>query len=634
MAYLTPSPKMQFFTANGIPLVGGKLYTYEAGTTTPLATYVDQAGSSSNPNPIILDSRGEADVWLGNAVLYDFVLKDSLDTLIWTGTNVGNAGSNPLASTFKVQNFSGDGTTVAFVLTYEPPNENNTQVYINGAYQQKNTYTVGGTTLTFSSAPPLGTNNIEVMTIATLSFGYIDSSLVNYIPAGIGAVPTTVQARLQESISVLDFYANGVSGVRVDRTGVVDSTLGFQAAIIAANGGTIYVPDGTYSVSKLGTQGTWIVGQSRSNTIIKCNTNQAVTTYVLDQCLNRDGVTINTIGGGGAANLTVDCNNKTLVSGIRTYGGGVTAENCEIKNGVDGFIAGLPIWANFKNIYSHSHTGRGFFTYAGVADNGTSTTFENCWANACGTYGFHITQLIYSSFINCVSQGCTNYGWYAEGNANGLSACYSLQFIGCANEGGTVTPFYFKKQRDCTVIAPRVIAPAASINYMTLDDFTGTIENYSTTSAPTSGFYTLNPINNGAGEAVIYLLGGVVTYDSVVSPYLVILGSSIRRLTNSQSVNYTLTLADAGRMVIHPTGAGAGDTFTIPANSAVAYPVGTEIVFMNRDAAVSIAITTDTLVLANSISTGTRTLASNSMAVARKVEATLWIIGSEGGGLT
>lgn len=201
MAYLTPSPKMQFFTANGIPLVGGKLYTYEAGTTTPLATYADQTGSSANPNPVIMDSRGEANVWLGNSVLYDFALKDSADVLVWTGTSVGNAGSNPLAATFKVQNFSGTGAQTVFMLDAEPPDENNTQVYVNGLYRQKNTYTVGGVILTFDSAPAAGTNNIEVMTIAALAFGHIDASLVDYIPAGVGAVPTDVQTKLREHVS-------------------------------------------------------------------------------------------------------------------------------------------------------------------------------------------------------------------------------------------------------------------------------------------------------------------------------------------------------------------------------------------------------------------------------------------------
>lgn len=79
---------MQFFTAAGIPLVGGKLFTYASGTTVPLATYTDDTGNFANANPIILDSRGEAGVWLGPA-RYTFVLKDADDNLIWTVDGVG-----------------------------------------------------------------------------------------------------------------------------------------------------------------------------------------------------------------------------------------------------------------------------------------------------------------------------------------------------------------------------------------------------------------------------------------------------------------------------------------------------------------------------------------------------------------
>jgi len=59
MAVLAPQPKAQFFDANGSPLVGGKVYTYAAGTTTPLATYTDASAATPNTNPVILDSRGE-----------------------------------------------------------------------------------------------------------------------------------------------------------------------------------------------------------------------------------------------------------------------------------------------------------------------------------------------------------------------------------------------------------------------------------------------------------------------------------------------------------------------------------------------------------------------------------------------
>jgi hypothetical protein len=91
--FLTPSPKQQFFTAAGVPLVGGKVYTYAAGTSTPLTTYQDSTGTVSNTNPIILDSRGECNLWLLPANAYKFILKDSTDALIWTVDNI-NLGIN------------------------------------------------------------------------------------------------------------------------------------------------------------------------------------------------------------------------------------------------------------------------------------------------------------------------------------------------------------------------------------------------------------------------------------------------------------------------------------------------------------------------------------------------------------
>jgi len=83
MAVLTPAPKMQFFDINGEPLVGGKVYTYEAGTTTPNVTYTDNTGTSPNSNPIILNARGEASIWLG-ADIYKFKLTDANNVEIWT----------------------------------------------------------------------------------------------------------------------------------------------------------------------------------------------------------------------------------------------------------------------------------------------------------------------------------------------------------------------------------------------------------------------------------------------------------------------------------------------------------------------------------------------------------------------
>ena len=102
---------------------------------------------------------------------------------------------------------------------------------------------------------------------------------------------------------------------------------------------------------------------------------------------------------------------------------------------------------------------------------------------------------------------------------------------------------------------------------------------------------------------------------------------------NSQSANYTLTLADAGDHIFHPVGDNNARTFTIPANSSVAYPIGTAITFINMAAAnVTIAITSDTMYLSSAGTTGSRTLAQYGSATAIKITSTNWLI--SGSGLT
>lgn len=102
---------------------------------------------------------------------------------------------------------------------------------------------------------------------------------------------------------------------------------------------------------------------------------------------------------------------------------------------------------------------------------------------------------------------------------------------------------------------------------------------------------------------------------------------------NEQTSNYTLVLADRGKSVVMGNGTATALTATIPANSAVAFPIGTVIIFVNiNTVGLSIAITTDTLTLANSTTTGTRTLARNGLATCVKINTTSWLI--SGAGLT
>ena len=110
--YLSPvgGAAAQFFDNNGVPLAGGKLYTYVAGTTTPQATYTSSSGVTFHSNPIILDSAGRVpsggEIWLTNDALYKFILKTSTDVLLATWNNI--PGIN-------------DNADNAAYITYDPP---------------------------------------------------------------------------------------------------------------------------------------------------------------------------------------------------------------------------------------------------------------------------------------------------------------------------------------------------------------------------------------------------------------------------------------------------------------------------------------------------------------------------------
>ena len=102
---------------------------------------------------------------------------------------------------------------------------------------------------------------------------------------------------------------------------------------------------------------------------------------------------------------------------------------------------------------------------------------------------------------------------------------------------------------------------------------------------------------------------------------------------NSQTAAYGLVLADSGKCILHPSSDATARTFTIPANSSVAYAIGTAITFINMTSqVVTIAITTDTMYLSSAGTTGSRSLAQYGSATAIKITSTNWLI--SGSGLT
>jgi hypothetical protein len=90
-AFLAPNCQFRSWDNTGAPLVGGKVFTYSAGTTTPVATFTDSTGGTPNANPVILNARGEAQIYLTPNVGYKFVLQDSAGNPIWTVDQIFNS---------------------------------------------------------------------------------------------------------------------------------------------------------------------------------------------------------------------------------------------------------------------------------------------------------------------------------------------------------------------------------------------------------------------------------------------------------------------------------------------------------------------------------------------------------------
>jgi hypothetical protein len=345
----------QFFDNNGDPLVGGKLFTYAAGTTTPQVTYTSATGTTPNSNPIILNGGGRvpAEIWLTDGLQYKFVLYSSTDQLIGSWDNIIGINSNfvNFTTSEEVQIATAGQTVFTLTTMQYQPGTNNLVVYVDGVNQvEGGSYSyveTSSTVVTFTAGLHVGAV-VKFVSAEILSTGVTDASNVVYTPAGTGAVSTNVQAKLRETVSVKDFGAVG--------DGVTDDTTAFQAALDAAEG-EVYVPPGQYNLSATLVfplkSGVGLIGEGESRQTANPYPTVLRFTHLSTPAVQLRG------SGQTLKNMVVRAIDARQSAALDSTAFGVLLEGPDT-------VSGTPEHCNIQNVFIEGHPSHGFVASGGV----------------------------------------------------------------------------------------------------------------------------------------------------------------------------------------------------------------------------------------------------------------------------
>ena len=242
------APPYPIFTdRDGSPLDAGYLYfgaVNENPETNPIQIYYDSAFTIPAAQPLrtsngyVMRNGSPALVYAGSQFSVTVRNKRS-ELVIYSPVGYGVDPAS-ISGTVIHDDFTGDGVTTVYTISATPSTKNATSIYIDGVYQSKNNYDTSGSTLTFSTAPPL-MSAIEVVSQESSIIGGASSQQISYVQGGAGSISRTVQGRLQDFVSVKDFGAVG--------DGVTNDTAAFNAAWAATAPQAVYVPAASYAIT-------------------------------------------------------------------------------------------------------------------------------------------------------------------------------------------------------------------------------------------------------------------------------------------------------------------------------------------------------------------------------------------------
>jgi len=148
---------------------------------------------------------------------------------------INHIKANIAGSSVTQNAFTGDGSTTAFTLSISPTNENNTQIYIDGVYQHKSTYTVSGTTLTFDTAP-VNSTAIDVIMFSQTALNTPASDTVT--TSTIADANVTSAKLASNAVTTVKIADDAVTSAKLDTNIAVAGTLA-STGVLTANAGVV-----------------------------------------------------------------------------------------------------------------------------------------------------------------------------------------------------------------------------------------------------------------------------------------------------------------------------------------------------------------------------------------------------------